>query len=184
MTGSRRVAAAVLLLSGLAAPADAGAIIKVMPASAATGFPFSSSYRLSLLDLAAGAEVNEWFALAGGAGALDYYGSSYGEPTALPLPVYGYVLMSSEEADYNNRFVPYAFLGAYPLAIPRYQAIVGTGGLGASWNFYVATVGAEFRTVFWHEPGATKTTYLLQLTLGLGGWYALGGERSDSWFPR
>jgi len=193
MPGPSRLAIAVLWLGGLAAPAGARAIIKVMPGAAATGiYPFSSSYRFSLLDVAAGAEVNDRFAVAGGIAAVDYYGwwsNAWWHdegPTTLPLPVYGYVLMSPEEGDYNNRLVSYVLFGAYPLAIPRYQAVVGTAGLGANWNFYVATVGAEFRTVVWHERYyGTKTTYLLQLTFGLGGWYALGhGEGSDSWFYR
>ena len=191
VNGPSRLAATALLLGGLAAPAGANAIIRVVPVAAASGiYPYSSSYRSSLVDLAAGAEVSGRLALAGGVAAVDYYGwwsnaRLYEErPTALPLPIYGYVLVSPEEGNYNARLAPYLFVGAYPLAIPKYQAIVGTVGLGSSWSFYVVTVGAEFRTVFWYERHhGTKTTYLLQLNFGLGGWYVLGNDEGEGSWP-
>ena len=177
-----RLVVAGLLLCGFAAPASARAIVKVMPASVATGFPLNGSYQLSLLDLAAGAEIGDKFALAGGLKAMEYFGWWYGWNAAVPLPVFGYLLMPSEEADYNNRVVPYVVLGAYPTAIPKYNAVAGTAGLGVGWNFYAVTAGAEFRTVVWHTRYETSTMYILQFTFGLGGWYALGqGEGSGSW---
>ncbi len=174
------------MIGALVSPISARTVIKVVPASVATGFPFSSSYRLSLLDLAAGAEVGAGLALAGGVGAVDYYGWAYEEPTLLPLPVNGYLLMAPEEEGFGTGLVPYATIGCYPLAIPKYRAIVATAGLGATWNFYAVTAGAEFRTVFWYERYyGNKTTYLLQLTFGLGGWYALGQGGDDGpWQPR
>lgn len=192
-----RLAAAVLLLSGLAAPVWARAIIKVVPASVATDLNpllspayFFSSYRVTLLDLAAGAEISDVFALAGGAAAVEYTGywwsyswSYHFDPptTVLPLPVYAYVLMSPPDADDNNRLRSYLLLGAYPLAIPKYHAIAGTGGLGASWTFYAVTVGAEFRTLVWRERyQPTRLTYQLQLTFGAGGWYAVGSGGDDA----
>ncbi len=58
----------------------------------------------------------------------------------------------------------------------------GRTGFGRDWNFSAVTVGAEFRTVAWHRRYETTTMYLLQLTFGLGGWYAVGrGEDSGSW---
>ena len=185
IAGPVRLAVAGLLLCGFAAHANARAVVKVMPASVGTGFPMSGSYQLSLLDLAAGAEIGDQFALAGGFKAMEYFGWWYGWQAAVPLPVFGYVLMPSEEADYNNRVVPYVVLGAYPLAIPKYGAVAGTAGLGVGWNFYAVTAGAEFRTIIWHRRYETTTMYLLQLTFGLGGWYAVGSdEGSGSWLNR
>jgi hypothetical protein len=182
-----RLAAAFLLLSGLAAPAWARAVIKVTPASFTSDinpllspFYFVSSYRISLLDLAVGAEVSNRFALAGGAAAVEYSGfwSSYSfdaPTTVLPLPVYAYLLMSPPDADNNSALRSYLRLGACPLAIPRYHAIAATAALGASWTFRVVGVGAEFRTSVWHEHyQPTRLTYRFQLTFGAGGWYAIG----------
>jgi hypothetical protein len=174
---------ACLLVSTLIAAASARAVVKLTPASVGTGFPFSASYQLSLLDLAAGGEVGDQFALAGGLKALEHFGWWFGWDATIPLPVYGYVLLNSEEADYNNRVVPYVLLGAYPWALPKYNALVGTAGLGVGWNFYVLTAGAEFRTTLWHTPYETRTMFLLQLTFGLGGWYAVSQpERPSPWF--
>jgi hypothetical protein len=192
-----RLAAAFVLLGGLAAPAWARAIIKVAPASVSSDLSpllsptyFFSSYRVTLLDLAAGAEISDVFALAGGAAAVEYTGywwsyswSYHFDPptTVLPLPVYAYVLMSPPDADDNSRLRSYLLLGAYPLAIPKYHAIAGTGGLGASWTFYAVTVGAEFRALAWRERyQPTRLTYVLQLTFGAGGWYAVGSGGDEA----
>jgi hypothetical protein len=186
MTRPVLLAAAVLLFGAQVAPLSARTVVKVVPASVATGFPFSSSYRLSLLDLAAGADVGAGLALAGGIGAIDYYGWALSGPTLLPLAVNGYLLMSPEEEGLSTGFVPYATIGCYPLAISKYRAVVTTAGLGATWSFYAVTAGAEFRTFFWYERFyGNQTTYLLQLTFGLGGWYALGQGGDDGrWQPR
>ena len=179
--------AAFFLLSGLVVPAGARAVIKVTPASFTSDLSpltsplhFTSSYRISFLDLAAGAEVSDRFALAGGVAAVEYSGHwwsyDFDPPTTvLPLPVYAYLLMSPPDADENSALRSYLLLGACPLAIPRYHAIAATAGLGASWTFYAVTIGAEFRTLVWRERyQPTRLTYLLQLTLGAGGWYAIG----------
>lgn len=158
------MAAAFLLLSGLAAPASARAVIKITPASFASDLShltsplyFFSSYRISLPDLAAGTELSDRFALAGGFTAVEYSGLwwsyDFGSPTTvLSLPVYAYLLMALPAADDLSALRSYLLLGTYLLAIPRYHAVVGTAGLGANWTFYVATVSAEFRT-----PGLAGT---------------------------
>jgi hypothetical protein len=126
IAGPVRLAVAGLLLCGFAVPANARAVVKVMPASVGTGFPMSGSYQLSLLDLAAGAEIGDQFALAGGFKAMEYFGWWYGWQAAVPLPVFGYVLMPSEEADYNNRVVPSSELTLWPYpSTARLQARPG-----------------------------------------------------------
>ncbi len=192
-----RLAAAIILLSGLAAPACARVIIKVVPASVATDLSplisptyFFSSYRASLLDLAAGAELSDVFALAGGVAAVEYSGFWWSYHVdrplvVLPLPVYAYLLMSLPDDYGNSNLRSYLSLGAYPLAISRYRAVAGIVGLGANWTFYAVTVGAEFRTMAWyerHQP--TQMTYLLQLTFGAGGWYTLGNRDDEGGFYR
>jgi hypothetical protein len=56
------------------------------------------------------------------------------------------------------------------VAIPEYSAVAGTAGPGVGRNFHAVTAGAEFRTVVWHTCYETSTMYILQFTLGLGGW--------------
>jgi hypothetical protein len=74
IAGPVRLVVAGLLLCGFAVPASARAVVEVMPVSAASGFPMNNSYQLSLLDFAAGAEIGDKFAVAGGSKAMEYFG--------------------------------------------------------------------------------------------------------------